>query len=167
MDMSPSRAEVDERRFPLSKSRLASSALIGVVPSRLREIDTSSSTNTQLPPNHRTSFPLPNLSINPQSIAMPPLPCPSLFSSPFHLPRTSLHRAFTTTPSRSTAKVTLIGRLAAEPELIPTASGTDMVRYAVGTQSGPSSNRQTSWWKVGAFPPEGPQRDALLRLGKG
>lgn len=99
---------------------------------------------------------------------MPPLPRLSLLSSPFRQYKAPLlRRTFTTTPSRSTAKVTLVGRLAAEPELIPTASGLDMVRYAIGTQSGPSANRQTSWWKVGAFPPEGGQRDALLRLGKG
>ncbi|KAL9025397.1 MAG: hypothetical protein Q9196_005771 [Gyalolechia fulgens] len=98
---------------------------------------------------------------------MPPLPRPSLLSSSFRLTKTPLlHRTFVSTPSRPAANITLVGRLAAEPELIPTSTGTDLVRYAIGTSHGPRDNRQTSWWKVGAYP-GGNQKDTLMALGKG
>jgi len=63
--------------------------------------------------------------------------------------------------------MTIVGRLGAEPELVPTASGNDMVRYALGTSHGPRDNRQTSWWKVACFVPEGGLRDLVMGLGKG
>ncbi|KAL8919711.1 MAG: hypothetical protein Q9172_004849 [Xanthocarpia lactea] len=78
-----------------------------------------------------------------------------------------LHRTFTTTPPRPVAKIALVGRLAADPELTPTSSGQDIIKYAIGTTSGPRDNRQTSWWKVTSFTPEGPQRDNFMALGKG
>lgn len=76
-------------------------------------------------------------------------------------------RTFTTTASRPLANINLVGRLAAEPELTPTSSGTDMIRYSLGTGHGNRENRSTSWWKVACFLPEGSARDALLSLGKG
>ncbi|KAL8719114.1 MAG: hypothetical protein Q9181_008104, partial [Wetmoreana brouardii] len=78
-----------------------------------------------------------------------------------------LPRHFSTTPTRPLAKISILGRLAAEPELHATSTGQDLIRYAVGTSSGPRENRQTSWWRVAAFTPEGPARDALVALGKG
>ncbi|KAI4108633.1 MAG: hypothetical protein LQ339_002149 [Xanthoria mediterranea] len=78
-----------------------------------------------------------------------------------------LHRTFSTTRSRPLAKISIVGRLAAEPELKPTSSGQDVIKYAVGTSSGPRENRQTNWWQVASFTPEGPARDSLLGLGKG
>lgn len=80
--------------------------------------------------------------------------------------RTTL-RAFSTTPTRPVAKITIVGRLAAEPELTATSTGQEMVRYAIGTSYGPKENRQTSWWRVASFAPEGPGRDYLTRLEKG
>ncbi|MCJ1235237.1 ssDNA-binding protein, mitochondrial [Varicellaria rhodocarpa] len=82
------------------------------------------------------------------------------------LPRT-LYRSFTTSTSRPLAKITIVGRLAAEPELIPTSTGQDMVRYAVGTNYGPRENRQTSWWRVASFQKEGEGREKLLAIAKG
>ncbi|MCJ1304289.1 ssDNA-binding protein, mitochondrial [Hypocenomyce scalaris] len=76
-------------------------------------------------------------------------------------------RAFSTTPIRPIAKITIVGRLAAEPEITATSTGQEMVRYAVGTSYGPKENRQTSWWRVASFAPEGPSRDHLTRLEKG
>ncbi|KAA6412121.1 MAG: ssDNA binding [Lasallia pustulata] len=76
-------------------------------------------------------------------------------------------RAFSTTPPRPIAKITIVGRLAAEPELTATSSGQEMVRYAVGTSYGPRENRQTNWWRVASFAPEGPARAYLTGLEKG
>ncbi|KAI4131993.1 MAG: hypothetical protein LQ338_000977 [Usnochroma carphineum] len=95
---------------------------------------------------------------------MPPLR-PSLCLSPFRSPQ--LLRTFTTTPRPSLARISLVGRLAAQPELMPTSSGQEMVRYALGTGHGPRDNRTTTWWKVATFLPEGPARDAILALEKG
>lgn len=76
-------------------------------------------------------------------------------------------RTFSSSASRSVARMIITGRLAAEPELSATASGQDIIRYAVGTSYGRGDNRQTSWFRVGAFLPEGGQRDYLLGLQKG
>lgn len=62
--------------------------------------------------------------------------------------------------------MTLVGRLGADPEISETRQG-HVVKYVVGTNHGPRDNRQTSWYRVAAFPPEGPQRDYLLGLSKG
>ncbi|KAI4103071.1 MAG: hypothetical protein L6R37_004025 [Teloschistes peruensis] len=77
-------------------------------------------------------------------------------------------RTFTTTAPTRLAKISIVGRLAAEPEITPTSSGQDVVRYTLGTSHGPRDNKQTSWWKVAAFPGEGnPLKDVLMGLGKG
>lgn len=76
-------------------------------------------------------------------------------------------RAFSTTPTRPIAKITIVGRLAAEPELTATSTGQEMVRYAIGTNYGTKENRQTSWWRVASFAPEGASRDFLTSLEKG
>ncbi|KAL8999992.1 MAG: hypothetical protein Q9169_001237 [Polycauliona sp. 2 TL-2023] len=112
-------------------------------------------------------FPLNSPPFNPPIPAMPPLLRPSIFPrllSPFSLP---VKRTFSTTPRSHLAKISILGRLAAEPELTPTSSGQDIIRYAIGTTSGPRENRQTNWWKVTSFTAEGPGRDNLMRLGKG
>lgn len=80
---------------------------------------------------------------------------------------TSAARNFSSSASRSVARMIITGRLAAEPELSATASGNDIIRYAVATSHGRGENRQTSWFRVGAFVPEGGQRDYLLGLQKG
>lgn len=76
-------------------------------------------------------------------------------------------RSFSSSSSRSVARMILTGRLAAEPELQATSTGQDVIKYAVGTSYGPKDNRQTSWFRVASFAPEGPQRDYLLGLQKG
>lgn len=80
---------------------------------------------------------------------------------------TSAARTFSSSASRSVARMIITGRLAAEPELSATASGQDIIRYAVGTSHGRGENRTTSWFKVGAFVPEGGQREYILGLQKG
>jgi len=82
------------------------------------------------------------------------------------LPLRTFTRAFSSTPSNPLAKITLIGRLAAEPELTSTSTGQDLVRYSIATNYGPPENRQTSWWRVVSFAEEGKGRERLLGLGK-
>jgi hypothetical protein len=76
-------------------------------------------------------------------------------------------RSFSSSPSHSVARIIITGRLAAEPELQATSTGQDVIKYAVGTSYGPRDNRQTSWFRISSFPPEGPQKDYLLGLQKG
>ncbi|KAI9747661.1 MAG: ssDNA-binding protein, mitochondrial [Candelina submexicana] len=80
-------------------------------------------------------------------------------------PRT-LTRAFSTTPASKLARMTIVGRLAAEPEPVATSTAKDLTRYAVATSYGPADNRQTSYFRVTCFD-EGPKRDYLLGLPKG
>lgn len=79
----------------------------------------------------------------------------------------SAARTFSSSASRSVARMIITGRLGAEPELSTTANGQEIIRYAVGSSHGPRDNRQTSWFRVGAFLPEGGQRDYILNLPKG
>jgi hypothetical protein len=86
-----------------------------------------------------------------------------------NMPRAAT-RAFSTTAARPLAKMQIIGRLADTPELFDTASGKQIVRYALGVSAGPrdeQGNRSTSWFRVASFMQEGPQRDLLLGLPKG
>ncbi|TLD29854.1 ssDNA binding protein [Venturia nashicola] len=76
-------------------------------------------------------------------------------------------RAFSTTSRSAYAKIQVIGRLAAQPELVDTSTGNTMVKYTVASDFGPKDNRQTSWWRVANFQPEGAQRDFVLGLPKG
>lgn len=83
------------------------------------------------------------------------------------LPRGSA-RAFSTSSTRSSfAKMTLIGRLADTPELQATSTGEELLRYAIGVNSGPKDNQKTSWFKVTSFLPDGPQRSFIAGLDKG
>ena len=62
--------------------------------------------------------------------------------------------------------MSVIGRLAAAPEVVTTPNGREIVRYAVGSGYGPSDNRQVSWFRVASFD-DGAKRQALLALPKG
>ncbi|MCJ1286769.1 ssDNA-binding protein, mitochondrial [Xylographa opegraphella] len=87
---------------------------------------------------------------------------------PSRLPTRSLTaRLFSTSPSLPVARITIVGRLAADPELTVTSTGQEMVRYAVGTSYGPRENRQTSWWRVASFAKENEGRERVMALGKG
>ncbi len=44
-------------------------------------------------------------------------------------------RAFSTTSARPLAKITIIGNLTDSPELIPTSTGRELVRYSVASNS--------------------------------
>lgn len=81
-------------------------------------------------------------------------------------PVASAARAFSTSSPRSIARISIIGNLADTPELVPTNSGREIIKYAVASNSGPRDNRQTSWFRVTSFA-EGPRKDFLLTLPKG
>ncbi|KAI1500373.1 hypothetical protein F5X99DRAFT_386302 [Biscogniauxia marginata] len=81
--------------------------------------------------------------------------------------RTSFSRAFSASPRRDVAKITLVGNLAAPPEMKSTATGLELVEYSLAHSHGPKDNRQTSWFRVTAFAEEGPRRDFLTSLPKG
>ena len=77
-------------------------------------------------------------------------------------------RAFSTTRPSQLARLTLVGRLGADPELAETNNGKKIIKYVVGTSYGPKDNRQTSWFRVASFPPEGSAAgDYLMGLNKG
>ena len=77
-------------------------------------------------------------------------------------------RTFTTTKPSQLARLTLVGRLGTDPELQQTSNGGSIVKYSVGTSYGPRDNRQTSWFRVAAFPAEGSaHKDYLMGLSKG
>jgi hypothetical protein len=75
-------------------------------------------------------------------------------------------RSFSTTTARPLAKITIVGNLADTPEVHPTSTGREIVRYAVASNSGSRENRKTSWFKVTSFA-EGASRDYLMSLPKG
>lgn len=75
-------------------------------------------------------------------------------------------RAFSTSAPRSVARISIIGNLADTPEVVPTNSGREILKYAVASNSGPKDNRQTSWFRVTSFA-EGPRKDFLMGLPKG
>ncbi|KAJ6002077.1 hypothetical protein N7499_002057 [Penicillium canescens] len=79
---------------------------------------------------------------------------------------TQTARAFSSSPAHALARLTVTGRLGADPELQATASGQEIIRYVVGSSHGPRDNRQTSWFRITSFA-EGSQRDHLLSLTKG
>jgi predicted secreted hydrolase len=76
-------------------------------------------------------------------------------------------RAFSTTMRTRYARITLIGHLAATPELEATSTGNELVRFSMASQHGPKDNRQTSWWRVTSFVSEGARRHLLTSLPKG
>lgn len=77
-------------------------------------------------------------------------------------------RSFSTSTARaSMAKISIIGHLAATPEVQATSTGHELVKFAVATNSGPKDKQTTSWWNVASFAPEGPFREVLTSLPKG
>ncbi|KAI0834803.1 nucleic acid-binding protein, partial [Hypoxylon sp. FL0890] len=79
----------------------------------------------------------------------------------------SLSRAFSVSARREISKITVVGNLAATPEVKATSTGREVVEYAVASSSGPRDNRHTSWFRISAFLEQGPRRDFLTSLPKG
>ncbi|EEH36878.2 hypothetical protein PAAG_07296 [Paracoccidioides lutzii Pb01] len=76
-------------------------------------------------------------------------------------------RTFSTTRPNAIARITLVGNLGGQPELRATSGGRELVSYSVATSYGLKEDRQTSWWRITSFAPEGPSREHLLNLPKG
>lgn len=81
-------------------------------------------------------------------------------------PSLSVARSFSTTRPSQLARMTIVGRIGADPELNESSAGRQYIRYVVGTDSGPRDNRTTSWFRVTSFA-DGPQKDYIMGLGKG
>lgn len=77
-----------------------------------------------------------------------------------------LRRSFSSTPSSPLAKITVVGRLATDPEASVTSNGKGLVKYVVGSSTGSQENRKTSWFRVSSFD-EGPRKDYVMGLKKG
>ncbi|OIW33835.1 single-strand binding protein family [Coniochaeta ligniaria NRRL 30616] len=81
-----------------------------------------------------------------------------------------VRRAFSSTPARPLAKITIIGNLTDSPELHATSTGNHLLRYSVASNSGPrdeSGNQKVSYFRVTAFTREGGRRDFIQNLQKG
>jgi len=93
----------------------------------------------------------------------------SFLLSPFRHPTPSslCARAFSTTRPAQLARMTLVGRLGTDPELVESSKGNSVIKYVVGSGYGPKENRQTSWFRVASFAPEGAARDYVMGLQKG
>jgi hypothetical protein len=76
-------------------------------------------------------------------------------------------RAFSQTTPAQLARLTMVGRLGADPELKQSKGGNDYIQYVVGSGYGPKEARQTSWFRVASFAPEGAARDFTMSLTKG
>ncbi|KAI1132949.1 nucleic acid-binding protein [Nemania abortiva] len=80
---------------------------------------------------------------------------------------TSASRAFSASARRDIAKITLVGNLAATPEVKATSTGREIIEYAIASNDGRGENKRTSWFRVATFSEEGPRRDYLTSLPKG
>ena len=76
-------------------------------------------------------------------------------------------RAFSASARREIAKITLVGNLAASPELKTTGTGRELVEYTVASNEGSGENRRTSWFRVSAFVDGEARRDFITSLPKG
>ncbi|KUI65406.1 Single-stranded DNA-binding protein RIM1, mitochondrial [Cytospora mali] len=76
-------------------------------------------------------------------------------------------RAFSTTPARPVAKITIVGNLAQSPELQATSTGREILKYAVASNHGRADNPKVSWFRVTSFESEGARRDYFQSLAKG
>ncbi|KAK3692770.1 ssDNA-binding protein [Podospora appendiculata] len=81
--------------------------------------------------------------------------------------RPATARAFSSSPARSVARMQIIGHLADTPELKATSTGHEILRYSVASNRGPAANRQTDWFNIVSFEPEGARRDYIQSLPKG
>ncbi|KAI1078329.1 nucleic acid-binding protein [Whalleya microplaca] len=79
----------------------------------------------------------------------------------------SFTRAFSASARRDIARITVVGNLAATPEVRATSTGRDLIEYSVASNSGGKDNRTTSWFKVVSFAEEGPRREFITSLPKG
>lgn len=88
----------------------------------------------------------------------------SLFRSPAF--SVAAHRVPSVLGARSFAHATIVGNLAGTPQTHKLKNGDEVVKYVVASDSGPKSNKTTSWFRVTSF--MGPPTDEFLKgLKKG
>lgn len=77
-------------------------------------------------------------------------------------------RAFSTTRPTHLARMTLVGRFGADPELVD-RPGLSIVRHVLGTSHGTKDNPQTSWFRITSFVNEAQEsrKNFLMGLEKG
>lgn len=63
------------------------------------------------------------------------------------------------------AKIAILGRLAAEPEISTSQNGVEMIRYAVGVSSG--KDKPTTWYKIVDFSPDDRSKEYLMSMQRG
>lgn len=78
-----------------------------------------------------------------------------------------LTRLLPLTQKRTLARMSIIGRLAAQPEVMTTATGRDLVRYGLGVTTGTRDNPETSFFNVTSFPSSEGQKNFMASLQKG
>ena len=83
------------------------------------------------------------------------------------LATTTPARAFSASARREIAKITLVGNLAAQPELKTTGTGREVIEYSVASSTGSGDNRRTSWFRVSAFTDGEARRNFITSLPKG
>ncbi|KAI2001131.1 ssDNA-binding protein, mitochondrial [Ophidiomyces ophidiicola] len=74
-------------------------------------------------------------------------------------------RAFSSSASRDVARISIVGRLGASPELITSQAGREYVRYTLASYS--NATRETSWFRITSFMGAGKSRDYLMAIPKG
>jgi hypothetical protein len=80
----------------------------------------------------------------------------------------ALSRAFSSTPRANVAKLTLVGRLGADPVTERIRDDTLMVKYVVGDRVKEGSEFKTAWYRVTNFVSEGTYGAVQMqRLKKG
>ncbi|KAF2238650.1 hypothetical protein EV356DRAFT_505992 [Viridothelium virens] len=79
----------------------------------------------------------------------------------------STTRSFSASTRSNLARMTIVGRLGAEPERVNTSTGKDIIRYVIGSNSGSRENQKTSWFKVTSFDENEARVNHLLSLQKG
>lgn len=83
----------------------------------------------------------------------------------FLRPSVSVIRSFSTSAARAMAKVTIIGRLGADPEMVTSSGGREYMKYTVASYHKSGGEEKISWFRVAAFEPY--QKEYLLSLKKG
>lgn len=80
----------------------------------------------------------------------------------------SLSRTFTTTTRNQIARMTIVGRIGTDPEVSDTQNGQKLVKFVVGSNSGPRDNQLTSWFRVASFvQADSKKGEYLMGIGKG
>lgn len=89
-----------------------------------------------------------------------------MFSLRRTLGTASVRRAFSTSIARhDAAKITLLGRLAAEPEITSTSTGKEIVRYVIGVS--PGIDKPPAWYRITSFEPSERDKAYLASMPKG